>query len=137
MQWTQALSVGIDIIDEQHKELFEKINDLVEAIRSHTCKYKIGDVVKFLEDYVVFHFGEEEKFMLELGYPDYKHHKAQHEEFMRNIERIKEILPTLEGGRKPGSYDLSVETNQLVVDWIIEHISQVDKSLGKFLSGKV
>ncbi|MGD2079894.1 MAG: bacteriohemerythrin [Nitrospirota bacterium] len=137
MQWTQALSVGIDIIDEQHKELLEKINDLVEAIRSHTCKYKIGDVVKFLEDYVVFHFGEEEKFMIGFGYPGYEHHKAQHEEFMRNIERIKEILPTLEGGRKPGSYDLSVETNQLVVDWIIEHISQVDKSLGKFLSGKV
>lgn len=60
MQWTEDLSVGVDRIDEQHKELFEKINDLVEAIKSHTCKYKIGDVVKFLEDYVVFHFGQEE-----------------------------------------------------------------------------
>ncbi|MEJ2313330.1 MAG: bacteriohemerythrin [Nitrospirota bacterium] len=128
MQWTPALSVGIDIIDEQHKELFAKINDLVVAIKSHTCKYKIGDVVKFLEDYVVFHFGEEQRLMLRFDYPGYKHHKAQHEEFMRNIDRVKEILPTLEGGRKPGSYDLSVETNQLVVDWIIEHISRVDKA---------
>lgn len=137
MQWTEDLSVGVDRIDEQHKELFEKINDLVVAIKSHTCKYKIGDVVKFLEDYVVFHFGQEEKYMLEFGYPGYKHHKAQHEEFMNNIERLKEVLPALEGGKKPGSYNLSVETNQLVVDWILEHITKVDKSLGKFLSGKV
>lgn len=137
MEWTKDLSVGIERIDEQHRELFAKINDLVVAIKSHTCKYKIGDVMKFLEDYVVFHFGEEEEFMRELDYPGYGHHRAQHEEFMRNLEKLKKELPKLEGGKKPGSYDLSVETNQIVVDWIIEHISKVDKSLGKFLAGRV
>ncbi len=137
MEWTKDLSVGVEKIDEQHRELFAKINDLVAAIKSHTCKYKIGDVMKFLEDYVVFHFGEEEKFMREFYYPGYKRHRAQHEEFMRNLEKLKEELPKLEDGKKPGSYDLSVETNQIVVNWIIEHISKVDKSLGKFLTGKV
>lgn len=137
MEWTEDLSVGVDRIDDQHKELFARINDLVAAVKQHTCKYKIGDVIKFLEDYVVFHFGEEEKYMKEYGYPAYPQHREQHEIFMKNFEGLKEKLPRLEGGRKPGSYDLSVQTNQLVVDWILEHISKVDKRLGAFLKDKV
>jgi hemerythrin len=54
MEWTEDLSVGIDLIDNQHKELFTGINDLVAAIKQSTCKYRIGDVVKFLDDYIVF-----------------------------------------------------------------------------------
>lgn len=133
MQWIDDLSVGIDKIDDQHKELFSRINDLVEAIRSHTCKYKIGDVVKFLDDYIDFHFEEEEKFMLKTNYPEYNAHKAQHRKFQKNFEKLKKELPKLEGGKKPGSYDLSVETNQVVVDWILDHIVKVDKKFGKFL----
>ena len=137
MQWTEDLAVGVEKIDEQHKELFEKINDLVAAVRQSVCKYKIGDVIRFLEDYAAFHFGEEERYMLKFGYPDYQAHKAQHEKFIANFQELKKELPKLEGGSKPGSYDLSVETNKVVVDWILDHIAKVDKSLGKFLQDKV
>ncbi len=133
MEWTSDLSVGIEIIDNQHKELFERINDLVAAIKQKTCKYKIGDVIKFLDDYILFHFSEEEGIMQKYGYPDYPAHKAQHEIFLENFKKLKVELPKLEGGEKPGSYDLSVETNQVVVDWILLHIASVDKKLGKFL----
>ncbi len=137
MKWTEDLSTGIEKIDEQHKELFEKINDLVAAVRQSVCKYKISDVIKFLEDYVVFHFSEEESYMRQFNYPGYPAHKAQHEKFIANFKELKKELPKLEGGKKPGSYDLSVETNQVVVDWILDHIAKVDKQLGKFLKGKV
>jgi hemerythrin-like metal-binding protein len=137
MRWTSDLSVGIDKIDEQHKELFEKINDLVAAVKQSVCKYKIGDVIRFLEDYVDFHFGEEEEYMRRFNYPGYPAHKAQHEMFIRNFNELKKELPKLEGGKKPGSYDLSVETNEVVVDWILDHIAKVDKVLGEFLKGKV
>jgi hemerythrin len=54
MQWSESLSVGNAVIDNQHKELFDRINDLVAAIKQKTCKYKIGDVIKFLDDYIIF-----------------------------------------------------------------------------------
>ncbi len=137
IKWTEDLSVGIKTIDEQHKELFDRINSLVDAIKQHVCKYKIGDVIKFLEDYVHIHFEEEERYMLKYGYPHYNHHKSQHEYFRQELSTLKPELLKLEGGTKPGSYELSVATNQLVVDWILAHVANVDKQLGKFLQSKL
>ena len=133
MEWTKDLSVGIDMIDNQHKELFSRINDLVDAIKQKTCKYKIGDVVKFLDEYILFHFKEEEEYMQKYQYPEYDSHKARHTEFIENFRELKKELPKLEGGKNPGSYDLSVETNQVVVDWILDHIAKVDMEFARFL----
>ncbi len=133
MEWTEDLAVGNETIDTQHKELFRRINDLVLAVHNSVCKYKISDVIKFLEDYISFHFGEEEGLMQRRSYPGYKAHKAQHEKFKRNFLKLKKDLIKLDGGKKPGSYGLSVRTNQIVVDWIVEHIAKVDKLFGEFL----
>jgi hemerythrin-like metal-binding protein len=137
MKWTEDLSVGIEEIDEQHKELISRINDLVDSVRQHVCKYKIGDVIKFLEEYIFVHFGDEEGLMKKYGYPDYPAHKAQHEYFIREFAALKKELEKLEGGKKRGSYDLSVETNRIVVDWILDHIAKVDKRLGAYLKTKM
>jgi len=137
IKWTEDLSVGVDLIDNQHKELFNRINTLVDAIKQHVCKYKISDVIKFLEDYVHTHFAEEEKYMLKYEYHGYEFHKAQHEHFKKELSLLKPELIKLEGGSKPGSYELSMTTNQLVVDWILEHVSNVDKQLGRFLQTKL
>lgn len=137
MEWTEDLSVGIDEIDEQHKELIRRIGDLVDSVRQKSCKYKIGDVIKFLEDYIVVHFGEEEGLMQKYAYPEYKGHRAQHEYFMKEFAELKKELEKLEGGKKGGSYDLSVETNRIVVDWILDHIAKVDKRLGSHLKTKM
>lgn len=137
MEWTDDLSVGVEEIDNQHKELFNRINGLVAAVKQHICKYTISDVIRFLEEYIVVHFGEEENYMKKYGYPEYSKHKAQHEKFMQNFSELKKELVKLEGGKKPGSYELSVETNKVVVDWILDHIFKVDKKLGAFLKNKM
>ena len=136
MEWTEKLSIGVDLIDSQHKELFVKINELVAAIKDHTCKYKITDVIRFLEDYIVFHFSEEEEYMRRNDYPGYLRHKARHDFFMENFIELKKELQKLEGGKRRGSYELSVMTNQIVVDWILDHIAEVDKRFGEYLKSR-
>ena len=42
MQWTEDLSDGIAAIDNQRKELFSRINSLVEAIRQGKCRHLIN-----------------------------------------------------------------------------------------------
>ena len=134
MKWTQDMAVGIETIDEQHKELFKRISDLLQAIREHRCKSEIDGTIKFLDDYARFHFGEEEKRMLDAGYDGLGEHRKHHAVYLNNINELKELAsqPRVQGA----SYELSVTTNQVVVDWIVDHIMKIDRKFGEFVKNK-
>jgi hemerythrin len=128
MNWTPDLAVDDGRIDEQHRELFDRIGKLVEAIKSKTCKYEIGPTTKFLEEYILKHFGDEETMMQEAGFPDFESHKAIHDNFISNFMDLKKELES-----ETSNYSKSVYTNQIVVDWILDHINEMDKSFGRYL----
>ncbi|MFZ3072691.1 MAG: bacteriohemerythrin [Thermodesulfobacteriota bacterium] len=132
LAWTPDLAVGVNEIDEQHKELFKKIDNLHAAMSKGLGKEEITRTLKFLEDYVELHFGNEEKIMFAKKYPDYSSHKAQHEIYKRNIKSLKEELNT-----KGASIGLVLQINSSICDWIIKHIQEIDKALGKFLKQQV
>jgi hemerythrin len=134
VEWTEDLAVGIPLIDSQHKELFSRINNLLTAIKEHRCKSEIDGTIKFLDDYAVFHFGEEEKRMREAGYDGLDEHKRQHAKYLKNISELKEqaALPRVTGM----SYELSVTVNQIIVDWIVDHIMKIDKKFGEFVRSR-
>jgi len=137
MQWNDSLSVGFDKIDAEHKELFKMIQELVDAIHQHTCKYKIDDIIKFMEDYANNHFAMEEKYMKELEYLEYGLHKAEHEKFRITFSGLKRELKNIKiSGSFAGSYELSVATGQMLVDWLLDHIAKVDKKFADFLNEK-
>jgi len=131
MEWTEDLAVGIAKIDEQHRELFKRIGDLLRAIREHRCKNEIDGTIRFLDDYAKFHFSEEEKRMEDAGYAGLEAHKLLHAVYLKNILELEQQaeLPR-EGGM---SYELSVTANQIVVDWIRAHIMKEDKRFGAFI----
>lgn len=128
MQWTEDLTVGVEKIDEQHKELFRRIEALVKSVKAKECKYQIGPTFKFLDDYIVTHFGDEEKIMQDSAYPKFEAHKALHEKFVRDFRALRAELED-----EPSSYNRSVMTNQIVVDWIVDHIKQRDIEFGRFI----
>ncbi len=135
MEWNENLAVGFDRIDQEHRELFRIIQDLVDAIHQHTCKYKIDDVLKFLEEYAHNHFSMEENYMKGLGYPEYAIHKAEHEKFAVAFAGLKKELKRIkDSGSFAGSYELSVATDQMLVDWLLDHIAKVDRRLADFLN---
>lgn len=136
MEWTEKLSTGISTIDSQHKELFKRINNLVTAIKQHRCKDEIDGTIKFLEDYARIHFSEEEKHMRETNYAGLDEQREDHKKYLAALAELKEqaSLPRIPGS----SYDLSATTNQVVVDWIVDHIIKLDMKFGAFLnSGKI
>ena len=131
MEWTDNLAVGVATIDSQHKELFKRINNLVLAIKQHRCKSEIDGTLKFLDDYAKIHFAEEEKHMQETHYASYEEQVEAHKKYLAALAELKAeaALP-----RVPGStYDLSAETNQVVVDWIVDHILKLDMRFGEYL----
>ena len=77
--WTNDLTVGIELIDEQHKMLIKHLNDLSQALQSQQGPAKVAATLNFLIDYTNFHFTAEEKHMEANGYPELKNHiKKQH-----------------------------------------------------------
>ncbi len=132
LQFTPDLSTTVGEIDDQHKELFARINGLLAALAQGKGREEISTVVQFLTEYVVFHFGVEERYMAKFGYTSMTQHKAQHELFVKTFTRLKDRL-LMEGVTPP----LIEDTKQLVVDWLINHIKYSDKALGLFLKRKL
>ena len=94
-------------------------------------KQEVGSVIAFLEEYVLTHFGLEEKYMLQYSYPGYAGHKKLHVEFISSLNNLKKQIETEGVG-----VHIVIATNQLVVRWFVDHIRHVDVMLGQFLKNR-
>lgn len=130
--WTPDLAVGVEEIDKQHKELFNRVNGLLAASSQGKGKEELGQVLKFLESYVVFHFGAEEKYMAQYAYPAMAHHKQEHAQFVKDFSNLKKELQA-----QGASAALVVQLHGWLGDWLRNHIGKVDKGLGAFLKTKM
>jgi hemerythrin len=132
IEWTEDLSTGVEDIDEQHKELFSRVNKLMESCRAGKGRQEVGDTLDFLESYVLEHFGTEERMMKKHEYPKFDEHKAQHVAFIEDVSKLKDEFA--QGG---AAVSLVVRTNAAVVDWLLQHIRKTDKLMGAFLKTKL
>jgi hemerythrin len=128
LEWTKDLSVGVAEIDSQHRELFARTNDLLDAMKRGKAREDVGGLLSFLEDYTVMHFGLEERYMAEYKYPDLVSHKQRHSKFIEKI-RIEKRNLEAEGA----TVDIAVRISILLTQWWIDHIRNVDRLLGIFL----
>jgi len=133
LQWSESLASGSSDIDTQHKELIVRVNSLLLAVdKGTTAREEVAKIVQYLTEYVVFHFGNEEKYMAKYHYSSATAHKAQHEQFVRTFMKLKERL-MMEGINAP----LAQEVKDLCVDWLVNHIKYSDRALGMYLKMKM
>ncbi len=131
IQWTTALAVGVSDIDQQHQELFRRVNQLIEACNQGQGKQAVSEVLSFLESYVSTHFRAEEALMRKYKYPDLESHQAVHQRFVESLQPLKAKLDE-EG---PG-LALVLQTNRLVVNWLTDHIQKMDKAVGAYIKSQ-
>lgn len=121
MPWSSELEVGIAQIDEQHRWLVDKTNQLYDSLASADADTAaVGEVLEAMMDYTVNHFIVEEELFQRLGYPESTEHKAQHDKF---IAQVMDLLQRHEAGEVSGN-----ETLSLLADWLSHHILKVDKA---------
>jgi len=132
IRWTEDLAVGILEIDNQHKELFQRINVLLEACNQGKGRAEISSTIAFLEDYVHTHFSTEERKQMQTQYPGCAAHMAQHVLFRKNLSAIKRQFEE-EG---PGIHVI-ILTNHMVIDWLRNHIRTLDKDFGAYMQSRV
>jgi methyl-accepting chemotaxis protein/hemerythrin len=129
MTWTDGLSVGVGLIDEQHKVLLSLINELHAAMRARKSDAVLISVVERLKEYTVKHFGQEEEYFDRYGYPE----SAQHKEAHRKL--VQQVLE-FEAGLKSGKAKVTMDIMRFLKDWLVGHIMGTDRKYGPFLNAK-
>lgn len=122
--WKDEYSIGKKFIDEQHKKLFDIANKMDALLKNNFSidKYdKIIDLIEELKDYTIFHFKEEEEYLLKHKYKKFLSHKVEHDEFIKKFSEIdfKRI--------DEGQDEYIRETFEFVYNWIVDHILKRDK----------
>lgn len=126
--WNDSFKTNIDIIDKQHKELFRLLRDLEQMLLTKCVQYKYDDFVYTLceiREYVTYHFYTEEKYMIEINYPDLAIHQKSHETFKKNINKINY------DDLKADPYKVIKAVKIQVEDYIMHHILIEDKKISK------
>ncbi|GMO51911.1 MAG: cache domain-containing protein [Termitinemataceae bacterium] len=127
-EWDDSLSVGQEMIDTQHQELFVKINTLLQAMYEGKGEDELKTAMDFLNDYTIKHFFEEEQLQKKYEYPDFENHHNLHEQFKATLrELFHELL--LKGVSEP----LLQDVKRKVAGWLIAHIKVQDARLSAYL----
>lgn len=126
--WKEEYKVGIDKIDEQHKQLFDKIEQLLEIAKSgnrNSNQQKCMEIIDFLVDYTVFHFDTEQELQRDRKYVSYAQHVKIHTDFKNTIQVYKELL----------SKDFSAKTLKSFIGtmlaWLVNHVCVCDRKILK------
>ena len=131
IEWKDSLSIGVELIDDEHKMLIQKLRALSDAFNQGQEQNKILKTLDFMIDYTEFHFTDEERVMTATDYPGLDEQKKQHREFRQTLNNILEDYQD-EGPTKA----LAESVNVFLINWLFGHIKGTDQKLGVFLQEK-
>jgi len=125
--WSSTYSVGLKIIDEQHKELINLVNDMYNHVVDDDAAERayFQKVIKQAVNYVKVHFATEEKILRATKFQGYAEHKKEHDSFILTVlENIREY--------ENGKGNL-ISFTHFIKDWILTHIAIMDKQYFNYL----
>jgi hemerythrin len=119
--WSEAYSVGIPEIDQQHQKFFEASHRLYEKILDREAEEGVTAAIDFMRYYAASHFQAEEAFMRDHGYPGLAAHQALHTAFFNRLDALADDLAHF-----GPSQDLADRALDLTQDWLVDHITDED-----------
>ena len=131
--WTPGLSVGVEAMDVQHRELFARLNILVSAVRSGRGADELGTTMEFLDGYVREHFADEEKLMADAAYPGLEGHRRLHAGFVAELAAVRAALARPEADRAA----LAERLHLSLRDWLLRHIRVEDRAYARHLAERI
>lgn len=129
LEWRDAFQTSIDSIDHTHRQLFNKINELISAFAARDLP-----TIRLIFAYLASHHEEseqeEESLMRQYNYPFLDTHLKEHKRFKKKFQELKEEADS----RKSDLSCISFRTQLLLLDWFIGHIAKVDRHAGRFIA---
>jgi hemerythrin-like metal-binding protein len=129
LQFTDDLLTGYDAVDRQHRVMFEAARKVL-AVRE-AGRAAVVEAVRFLLDYVQYHFLAEEHAMAAAGYDRMDLHVRQHALIRKEVLAIREAAAQ---GDEPRALFARIQV--LFQDWYVVHIREVDRPFSQFLRAR-
>lgn len=120
LKWEEKYSVGIKSIDQQHNQIFELINKLLESLKQGKASSVTTQIILELENYAVIHFQKEEFFFQRFNYEGAAEHIQEHRLFVTKIKALKADITS-------GKTVISFELLHFLKNWIEHHILTIDQ----------
>jgi len=126
--WSNTFSCGIKIIDDQHKELVDMVNEMFKHVTgSEKEEYDyLSKVINKIVSYIKIHFATEEKIMMAAKYSGYAEHKKVHEGF---IHAVAEAFNGFISGKRLSLFTFT----KFLKNWVFSHIAVMDKHYFEYL----
>lgn len=121
--WDDSYSLGIPILDEEHKRLLDLLNKFLQSLHTEDEKSVIKSTFDKLLEYTNEHFTNEEAFMAKHKYPDLKNHKKEHTRLTKEVVQLNESK----------KYIFSDNIADFLIAWLTDHILVTDKKYAKFI----
>ena len=121
--WTDAYSLGVPSIDEQHQKLVamgKALQELVETRGGDDIYDELISMLESLTEYTREHFDYEEGLMEQAGFDGLDEHKKQHDEFVAKLEAID--FEAIDEDQETYAKELL----RMVSVWIFKHIVGTD-----------
>ena len=122
--------IGIDMIDEEHKQLFQYADEAYELLHDEYTpdKYdRIDIILEKLRDYTVKHFADEEQYMESINYKKLFTQKIQHQEFIQKLDEFMEH----HNDDAEDQDEQIMEILKYLTEWLTNHILYVDGQIPK------
>jgi hemerythrin len=130
MTWNQKLSVGVQVMDDDHKRLVGMLNQLFDAMQAGQGKEVLGCILDDLVDYTKRHFAREEAFFAKTGYPDAEAHHKEHADLTAQVLEVQQKY------NSGNDCMLSLELMRFLKNWLTNHIQGADQKYGPYLNSK-
>ena len=117
--FTEKYHTGIDLVDNEHRRLFEIIHDTNDLIHAELLHDKYDEIMRLLaelKDYTEIHFHDEEALMERIQYPELDAQKRAHTAF---VERLVEIDLTELDDMDDNQQEYLIDLIQFLAGWLL------------------
>ncbi|OEJ67058.1 bacteriohemerythrin [Magnetovibrio blakemorei] len=125
--WTNAIRVGVDILDKDHQVLVTLLNRIMLRTADDA---DVDDVITQLLDYTHYHFNREEAILRTAKFPGLQTHCALHKRLIRDLNFHHQAW------LHQRSQKNLIELRKFMKGWLFNHILNEDKKYASFAKGK-
>ena len=127
-QFTDDCLIGVDQIDNEHRRLFELVNEAANLLMRNDINRSDVDVILMeLDEYAVLHFRHEEEYMKEINDPELPRQKEMHQDFVNKLKEIK-----LGDAQSKDDKETLKNVVEYVARWLFSHIISSDTMIGVY-----